>query len=182
MEDPDAYTELMRLLSERERERARPRAVQLDAAAVLPVPTTGTSPKVPLKRFTPRHRQVVGLHLQGHTGAQIAELTGFSPAYVSYILTNPRTAEVLRGAYKQVDMELAALYPKAVAAIRRSLDSEDHKVALKGAELALRANGKLKDVGGDSGPATAEDVVRRLIEVRSDGPVELRIAEESRNG
>lgn len=175
MAAPDTAIEhVNKLLTDREIRKAR-------LARGLPAPSSQLAAhKLPFKRLTLDHRTVLSLHLQGVGHQQIAEMTGYSKAYISIILNNPRCEAILNEAYRLYDKELKALYPKSIDRLRDALDSEDHRVAMRAVELTLKANGKLKDAIEGSA-ATAEDVVRKLIEIRSEGPVHITMAEESKH-
>jgi len=167
-----AIARIQELLTQRELRRAR-------MMEGLPTPSTQLpAHKLPFKRLSSRHRAVISLHLQGVGNEEIAAQVGFSRAYISIILNNPRTEGILNDAYRLYDKELKALYPKSIGVLRKALDSEDSKVAMRAVELTLKANGKLKDaIEGQA--ATAEDVVRRLIEIRTEGPATITMAEEA---
>lgn len=134
----------------------------------------------PIKRFSSRHRVVIALHLQGCDNQEIAEATGYAPATVSAIICNPRSQEIIQSALARCDDKLSALLPQSIDAIRRALRSGDHRHTLKAAELLLRTQGKLTP--RDLGDTTAEDVIRRILQVRHETPdghtVEVNLGEQ----
>lgn len=133
-----------------------------------------------LKRLNPRHRMIIALHLNGMTAGSIAKVLGVNPQYVSIVLNDPLVQSTLERIYEDLDEELRALFPKAVEALRDGLEDPDNRIKLKASDQFFRTQNKYKD--DKRADVTAEDVIRRFMEVSSDGPVRIRLGEERRDG
>lgn len=145
--------------------------------ARLPVPL-GESSRKALSRLRPLHYRIIGLHLRGLKGDRIAQVLGIHPGTVSFTLHNPTAQAVIDQAYKDRDLEVRALSLVAVDRIRDALAHGDPRIYLSAARDALKINGMYDH--SLSGEATAEDVIARILEVRTDGPATIRVGEARR--
>ncbi len=123
-----------------------------------------TDPPRDLTVLKPHQLNFVLLHVQGKPITEIAEETGRSSSYISTTLRSIAAKNIIQDFYSFQDQEFQALYSKSVDAVRKALNSEDDDIRLKAAKMFLAAHGKMKQ--GDLGQATAEDVVRRIMEIR----------------
>lgn len=125
-----------------------------------------------------KYRGIIALHLAGLSHADIARVTGQSASTVVYALRHKAAQPLLQKGYEIIERDAQSLFAPAVEAIRDALNTDNHSTALKASELALKVIGRLtpKD---DGKVATAEDIIARMLEIRSDGPVEIRIGETS---
>ena len=149
------------------------------AAAELLLPTL-PSPRPSaaagtIKRLRLKHRRVLALHLQGCSNEEIASTLSISTSYIRSIINSDPGKAYLEAAFADFDKELRALVPRAIAAMRDTVESNDEKVRLHSAELILKANRKF-DAPPGSGDS-AEAVIERILErVGLDG-TRVRIAE-----
>ena len=127
-----------------------------------------------LRRLKVKHRRVLALHLQGVQGTDIARTLGHSPEFVYNTINSSLGQEFLNRAYEQVDIEIRALMPKAVATLSRNMECGDPQAETRAAVEALKLNKKYDDAG-DHG--SIEDVIERVVErIDVDGQ-RLRVSE-----
>ena len=132
-----------------------------------------------LKKLRPKHRMIIAYHLNGLTNAEIATILGYADTYVSVVLNDPMVQSVLARCYEDQELELRGLMPKAVDAIRTGLSNSDDKVKLKASDQYWRVRGRYKEA--EKKEETAEDVIRRFLHIRSNGPIDVTIGEESKS-
>lgn len=148
--------------------------------AMTPLPLSNDSKVKPIKRLTMRHRRIVALFLQGIKESEIAIATGYRTATIYAVLKNPAVTPILDKAFEDADARLKAMAGLATDAVRDAMIDSDNEVRLKGVDRWAKMTGRFKDT--PDGPASAEDVVQRLIQLRhEDGKLELTIAEERRS-
>lgn len=117
-----------------------------------------------LKKLKPIHRKIIAMHCRGLPNRDIAFVTGLSEVSIGRILRDPLSQEYINQiVHENVDMELSALGPLAIDAVRQGLLSEDQKVALVAADRFFRATGRYDR--GDTAQQTAEDVIKRALEL-----------------
>lgn len=134
----------------------------------------------PIQRLTVKHRRIVALHLTGkHSNVQVAKMLGISPATVSAVLRNPAVSSILQRSKESMDMELESMFALAIERLRKILLHGDDKTAMTAVDKVLRVLGKF-DAPEERTRDTAEDVIKRILEIRSEGPVEIRMGEEVR--
>lgn len=114
-----------------------------------------------LKRLKGIHRQMIAYHLRGMSGRDIAFVTGFDEVAISRILRDPLSAAYINAVLESSDMELSALAPMAVDAVRSGLESDNEGTRLKAADKFFRATGKYNKT--DTAAETAEDVIARAL-------------------
>lgn len=125
-----------------------------------------------------KDRAILAMHLNGQSTSEICEALAISRTRVYAVLTHPQTREIMERELELLDKEFASLYPRAVEAIKLSLQSDDAAVRLKAAERVLRFVGREEPEKGQQ--VSAEDLIQRLLlEVKSDGPVHLRLATQT---
>ena len=124
-------------------------------------------------------KQVLQLHLNGYPPQQVGELLGISTRAVSSLLLQGDIQELLGKVSELQTLELAALTGPAIDAVRRQL-AKDGAVSLKAADMVLKTQGLYKAPEG--GSETAEDVVKRILEVVASDGTEIRYAEERSAG
>lgn len=124
---------------------------------------------------TPEHQQVIALHMNGMGTAAIAKVMNRKYSWVAAVLRDDTIKGILDRIREVVNMELAALYPLAVNAVREVLEDGSDGPKLKAAELVLRTQGKMD--GEDSRARTAEDVVEEIMtHVEVEGKAVISIA------
>lgn len=149
------------------------------SAELLPAETTALAERGQFKRFKMKHRRIVALHLRGKSQTAIAAAVGCSPSLVSTTLRRPQAKAILAEAYAQYDAEARALFPLALDAIRRNIQSGDGQTELKAADMALKINGKYEQAAESA--VTAEDVIERVLErIDADGTT-VRVTERRRS-
>jgi hypothetical protein len=120
---------------------------------------------------------VLALFLSGESKSTIARALDLSPSAVSLIISNPTSRDLLERASRDNELEMSALLPLAVNALRRAMQAEDEDVALRGAKAYFYATGRAEAKNAEA--TTAEDVVARILEITSAGPMTIRYAERS---
>jgi len=117
-----------------------------------------------LKELQPKHELVLLMYLEGIDRDTISTTVKLSKWWLSRIIHSKVGQAYMQAKINELDTDFKALYYKAVAAIREGLDNEDIEVRLKAAEKYLKAHGyyERKDPGRD----TAEDVVKRVLELK----------------
>lgn len=130
---------------------------KLPSINILPSPKEGWE----LKKLSQKHKNIIALHLQGVSRADIGEFCGCTPEYVSMIIAQPIAKEYLRDVEKYLDARMQSLYGKTVDTIQAGLDGNATDTQLKAARLQLEATGKLKQ--DKDAAQTAEDVVAALL-------------------
>lgn len=115
-----------------------------------------------LKKLKAKHRHVITYNLQGLSNAAIADILGCSQGWVGRVLRDPLAKEILSNFADDHKQELKSLLPHAVDVIRRSLGSDDPRVALTAADKFFKASGIYNQVEEASGQ-TAEDVIVRVL-------------------
>ena len=156
-----------------------PREIAVLVAGTPRVASAGRESKVrPLKKLTVKHRRIVALYLGGHTNAEIAATLEIHPGTVYAVLSNPTTKGILEDAYKDHLQDLRALVPNSIGAIRGAMDDPDPRIQLAGVDRLYKGLDVMRPQ--DEREGTAEDVVRRIIHIRSEGKTEVMIAEETK--
>ncbi len=117
-----------------------------------------------LKRLKGVHRQMIGYHLRGMSNRDIAFVTGFSEIAISRVLRDPLAQAYIQEYLAGTENELASLMPMAVDALRDGLGPKvDPRTRLQAADKYFRATGRY--AGGDASKETAEDVIKRALEI-----------------
>ena len=134
---------------------------QYDYEKIIGRRTMGGSVK--LKRLRPVHRKLIGYHLRGLTATEINYITGFAESAIYRILNDPLSQAYIHAHTAGADMELEALAPLAVGAIRNGLDSSDERTALNAADKFFKATGRYGKM--ETAKETAEDVIMRMLSI-----------------
>lgn len=110
-----------------------------------------------------RQREVIELSLT-LPPPEVAELTGYSLSGVHRILNTDEAIAHKQQIFDLYDDTFKALYPKAIEAIKKGLESSDEKVKLSAAQVWLKAHGKfVPDNGNGDTNITAEQVVVQIL-------------------
>jgi hypothetical protein len=148
------------------------------STSVIPIVTLPTVQKGTFKRLRMIHRRVIACHLTGFSNGEIDKQLGKADGYTSQVLNDPLAKSVLEAAYKDFDMEMRALIPSAIQTMRRGMASGDTGVALKAADMALKANRYYDKRDGTE--VTAEEVVERVLEATGQKGERIRYATRER--
>ena len=118
----------------------------------------------PLQKLNTRHRQIILLHLEGMEASAISDEIGCHPSTVRRVLQDNQAQEIISDYFDFADSELRALFKMSIQAVRNGLTNPDVDVQMRAADKVFKVLGKYapKDTGG----ATAEDVVRRIMELK----------------
>jgi len=118
----------------------------------------------PLAKLSPKHLDMLRLHLEGMKNCDIAVLHGCTDATVSLTLNDPRMVELKKQHKQNVSNEFDALYGGVVDTIRDGLQvTQPMNVRLKSADMFLKESPMRRTE--ESERDTAEDVVKRLLEI-----------------
>lgn len=130
----------------------------------------------PLSRLANKDRQMLLLYLQGEPPREIVEQLGTSMQRFRRVVKSEVGQLVIEDYFRFCDQEFSTLYQLSVDAVRDALKSDDIDLRLKAADKFLRAHGKYdKSIAKQS---TAEDVVRRILELKKDS---VRVIEETKH-
>lgn len=116
-----------------------------------------------LSRLKPRHRQVITLHIAGHSNNDIAKVMNLSPATISLVLSDPLSQTIIQQALDDAQGELSALTLRSIDTIREAMDptkTPKIETRLRGVDrfVKLYEVTEIKKKG-----RTAEDVVQDLL-------------------
>lgn len=132
--------------------------------------------RTPLARLRIKHLRVLSLHMQGGSNTEIATLLEVTPAFVANTIRDELSQEVIAAGLADYEHELKALAPLVVERTRRALRDGDHKDALGAANFWAKTQGKF--AATEKTASSAEDVVQKILQIRSEGPVEITLAEQ----
>lgn len=119
------------------------------------------SGRKPLKRLTPRHKNIIALHLRCLSHRDIAVVTGMSEVSVAETLKDSLSQEIISVYLGGMEEELQSLAPMAVDALRSGLGAGDIGVRLKAADRFFRVTGRYSKA--ETSNETAEDVLARAL-------------------
>ena len=117
---------------------------------------------ITLKELGPRHKQVLSLLAQGVTRQQIAEITDYTPEYVTWLARQPICQDYLRQVNEFVDIRLQSLGEKVVEVITDTLDHGSSKERLSAARLQMEATGRLGAYREAAHVSPSEERLERL--------------------
>jgi len=143
--------------------------------SILDLPTVES---VDFKKVGMKHRRIVALHLQGHTGIDIDGILQYPPGYSSSVLRNPKIKDLLSRFYQDFDIELQGLIPGAIDAIRRNQTCGNPPDELRAADISFKASGHYDKQ--EAAASTAEDVIERMLEIATKEGSTIRYAERRR--
>lgn len=147
--------------------------------ALVPVKELPSAQR-PYGKLRLTERRILGLHCQAVPNAEIARALSIPPSRVSRVINNPMSQDYLGRIYRDYEHELKALFPLVVRGLRMNLVSSDPKVRSSAMDLFAKFTGRYKDTATPD--QTAEDVIRRIMEIHSEGPVTVRIGEVVSHG
>ena len=125
-----------------------------------------------------KHRLVILMHLEGYSGAEIANEVRLAPGTVYNILKSPAAENIIQQYFEFADAEFRSLYALAIKAVKDNLLEGDLDQRLRAADKFMKAHGKYEKAGDAAD--TAEDVVSRIMEMRkADGSV-VKLTEKRR--
>lgn len=138
----------------------------MDALTVSSVPSTFQQRRR-LKRndYEPipsKYMAVLAHHLSGKTVRMICDLTGYKSPTIYKILSDERVVQIRQQLMKVTESEFEALYANVVQVIRSGLTDADMDIALRSADMWLKAHGKYKSTQTVQN-ITAEDVVIQIL-------------------
>lgn len=119
------------------------------------------SGRAPLKRLTPRHKNIIALHLRCLSNRDIALVTGLSEVSVAGTLRDTLSQEIILSYLEGIDEELKSLAPMAVDALRSGLGAGSIDTRLKAADKFFHVTGRYAKA--ESTGETAEDVLARAL-------------------
>jgi hypothetical protein len=136
----------------------------------------------PLSKLSGKHLTCINYHLAGVKQGIIAQKMNMTPAWVSMVLSDPLSQELIKKRFLEMDGELRALLPQAIQVLREGLAptmevlAQDEagnlvpKTVTTPMETRLSATDKFFKSQGyytpkDKGAAgiTAEDIVREML-------------------
>ncbi|KKL99131.1 hypothetical protein LCGC14_1817440, partial [marine sediment metagenome] len=116
-----------------------------------------------LRKLRVVHRRMIALHLRGFSNRDIQVMTGHSEMSVGRVLRDPLSQVIIQQYMDGIELELDALMPDAVDALRRGLNSEEARVAIVAADKFFRATGRY--ARSEDKTETAEDVISRALKI-----------------
>lgn len=129
---------------------------------------------VPLKKLNGRHQRIIALHLTGKfSGVKIAEMLNCSAFTIHRTLNDPMAQQIINDFHSSIEMDLKAMLPLAIDAVRDGLEHDDQ-------DVRLRAVSKLESMlgrGTERDPTDAVNISISFIQnVRERFVAELREA------
>ncbi len=137
----------------------------------------------PIIRLTAQHKQVIALHMSGWSGVAIGRALKRPASWVYGVLRDDRVKHIISKMHEMVDAELAALFPKAVDAVRTVVEHGTYNARLRAAELIFKTQDKLAPE--DSPTDGAEDIIARMlarVEVEGKAIVTIGVEAKPRHG
>ena len=118
-----------------------------------------------LKKLKPIHMRILACHMTGMKMSDIARVftdMGIPISYFTVYRTvhDPISERLLEKYYASADVEMKALEPLAVDALRKGLVAGTIKDGVNAADKVFKANGRY---GRAEGNDTAEDVIARMM-------------------
>lgn len=119
------------------------------------------------KKESINHRwfYILALHLAGRTAEEISELVDRHPLTIYAILKKPEVIAVRQQLLAGISDEFEALYQEVVQTIRDCLKSDKETVRLDAAEKWFKAHGKYQPKQDKESELTAEDVVKKILQL-----------------
>jgi hypothetical protein len=94
-----------------------------------------------LQKLSPKHKEVLSLIAQGVARGEVAEITEFTPEYISWLLRQEVCQGYLQEIREYVDFRLHAMTGESVDAIQDTLRNGASDDRLKAAKLQLETVG-----------------------------------------
>lgn len=135
-----------------------------------------------LEQIKPRHKQIIALHLSGYKNKEIAQVSGYTEAWISTLLRDPIVKELLEEAYNEQSQRLKALFSDVVDSLKDGLDPRKAQIKdrLKASEVWHKLNGDINKEGAGA-TDSAENIVGRILQEAKDGEVNVQINQYGRN-
>ena len=107
---------------------------------------------LPLKKLNGRHQRIIALHLTGKfSGVRIAGMLGCSAFTVHRTLNDPMAQQIINDFHSSIEMDLKAMLPLAIEAVRDGLEHSDQDVRLRAVSrlesMVGRGNGQAHGTG-----------------------------------
>lgn len=131
-----------------------------------------------LQKIRTKHCAIANMHCAGLSNALIAELTGAKSSWIGYVLREPIMKEYIQkhilGNLEEAEQKSKGAMLKAVETVTDTLNAGETRHRLAAAKIVIDMNQK----SGVNPDETAEDVIKRALEVvRADG-TRIKITEE----
>jgi hypothetical protein len=94
--------------------------------------------KEPLRKLTPKHYEMIALHLRGKGLREIAETINCTYATAWRVMNDPLARQVIDEFYEAYKADLMGLFPIAVDAVREGLNDKDSKTRLLAIDRFVR--------------------------------------------
>src|SRR5262245_7918384 len=101
-----------------------------------------TVPASQLKTLSQRHKEALSLLAQGVKRQQVAEITEYTPEYLTWLLRQPLCRAYFQEISEVADARLLAMSDKAVDVLQETLESGSDESKLKAVRLQLGATGR----------------------------------------
>ncbi len=111
-----------------------------------------------LKKLSPKHRQIVALHVQGRAIKKIAEEVGLAYISVWRVINDPLAKQLIDEFYESFDADFKVLKPLAIEAVREGLEDGDTKTKLSAVDRYAKLAGIGKE-GPAGGPAVSVTII-----------------------
>lgn len=98
---------------------------------------------VQLQKLSQRHKQVLSLVAQGVERQTVAEATGYTPEYVTWLVRQDVCRDYLREMMELVDIRFVMMTQESANAISDALAEGTYEDRLKAAKLQLEVVGKV---------------------------------------
>ena len=109
---------------------------------------------------------VLSLHLAGYSAQEIAELAGYASPYTVYTILKKREVLMVRQQLLDgLELEFETLQQDVFRTITDKIHSEDEHIQLEAIQIWMRYFNKYKEKGQQKEEVTAEDVVRKMLQV-----------------
>ena len=123
-----------------------------------------------LKRLKPKHLRIIECHIGGLKNKEIAELTGHTPSWISLVLSDPLSQQLLEAHTQEQRSRLVGMYERSLDAVEDALDATHkssgepaHATRLKAADMVMKLRGEYNE--NEDAEETAEDVIERMLQV-----------------
>jgi len=125
-----------------------------------------------MKELKPKHREVAALFAQGFKNIEVANMTGFTPEYISMLLRQPLVQAEVRRISEIAGVRLEAMFSQTVDVIGEAMRSGSHKDKIAAARLHLEATkriGRPNPLSGDIDPSVdrLSILAERLLTLQS---------------
>lgn len=96
-----------------------------------------------MKELKPKHREVAALFAQGFKNIEVANMTGFTPEYISMLLRQPLVQAEVRRISEVAGVRLEAMFAQTVDVIGEAMRSGSHKDKIAAARLQLETTKRI---------------------------------------